>query len=83
MVIFDQLKANKEQIEKDFGEPLNWEALEGRRACRISKTIPIGGWMDEDVWPELYEAMIDAMIRLDASLRPYVRELELPQAARE
>lgn len=81
--IFNQLKANKERIEEIFGEPLNWEAPEGRRACRISKTIPIGGWMDEDAWPELHEAMIDAMIRLDASLRPYVRELELPRAAGE
>ena len=76
--IFDQLKVNKKQIEKQFGESLNWEELEGRRAYRISKAIPIGGWMDENDWPELHEAMIDAMIRLDASLRPYLRQLELP-----
>lgn len=79
VMIFDQLKANKEQIEEDFGGPLKWEELEGRRACRISKPIPIGGWEDEDAWPEIQEAMIDAMICLDKSLRPYVRELELPR----
>ena len=79
MMIFNQIKANKEQIEEVFGEPLDWEALEGRRACRISKTIPIGGWEDEDSWPKIHEAMIDAMIRLDKSLRPYVRKPELPR----
>lgn len=76
--IFNQFKANKEQIEEIFGEPLEWDVLEGRRACRISKTIPIGGWEDEDAWPKLHEVMIDAMIRLDKSLRPYARNLKLP-----
>ncbi len=76
--IFNQLKANKEQIEEIFGEPLDWDVLEGRRAYRISKTIPIGGWEDEDAWPKLHEVMIDAMIRLDKSLRPYAVNLRLP-----
>jgi len=43
VMIFDQLKENKEQIEEAFGGTLDWEELEKRRACRISKTIPIGG----------------------------------------
>lgn len=76
--IFNQFKANKEQIEEIFGEPLDWDVLEGRRACRISKTIPIGGWEDEDAWPKLHEEMIDAMIRLDKSLRPYAKDLKSP-----
>ncbi|MHC1630098.1 MAG: DUF4268 domain-containing protein, partial [Methanoculleaceae archaeon] len=77
VMIFDQLKGNKEQIEEAFGGTLDWEELEKRRACRISKTIRIGGWEDEDAWPEIHEAMIDAMIRLDRSLRPELRRLEL------
>ena len=71
--IFNELEAHKEEIEEVFGEPLNWEALEGRRACRISKVITGGGWQDEDSWPEVQAAMADAMIRLDKALRPHFK----------
>lgn len=75
--IFRQLKAHKQEIEQAFGEPLDWEALEGKRACRIKKTVPIGGWQDEDKWPELHAAMVDAMIRLEQALRPYIDQLTI------
>jgi len=71
--IFDGLEAKKEKIEEVFGEPLNWEALEGKRACRISKAIEGGGWQDEDSWPEVHEKMVDAMIRLEKAVRPYLK----------
>jgi hypothetical protein len=33
---FEKLHAEKDSIEADFGEPLTWERLDNRRACRIS-----------------------------------------------
>lgn len=36
--IFDQLHAHKDDIDAAFGEPLSWEHLEGKRACRIRHT---------------------------------------------
>ena len=64
-VIFDSLAQSNEDIEADFGEPLDWQRLEGKRACRIKKNIDLGGYRDEEKWPHIHDAMIDAMIRLE------------------
>ncbi len=38
--IFDALlRQKKKTIEGAFGSPLDWQPLEGRRACRIKKTL--------------------------------------------
>ncbi|MFN4243928.1 MAG: DUF4268 domain-containing protein [Tepidisphaerales bacterium] len=76
--IFDQLFAAKDEIERAFGEPLEWQRLEERRACRIRKKLTIGGWRDDPAkWPEVYAAMVDAMIRLEKALKPHVQKLKV------
>jgi hypothetical protein len=72
--IFDTLLASREDIEHEFGGALDWQPLEGKRACRIKKPLD-GGYRDEERWPEIHEAMIDAMIRLERSLRPHLDRL--------
>ena len=42
-IIFEKLKSRKSEIEMKFGGPLEWEVLEGKRAGRIKKEIPIAG----------------------------------------
>jgi len=75
--IFEALLANKGAIEKEFGEPLDWQPLEGKRACRIEKEIPIGGFDDDGKWPEIQDAMVDAMVRLERALKPYISKLDV------
>ena len=75
--IVDELSSHKDEVEKVFGEPLKWERLEGKRACRISKKIELGGYRDDDKWPEVHEAMIDAMCRLEKSLKPHILKLKI------
>ena len=75
--IFDDLLSHKDEVEEVFGEPLKWERLEGKRACRISKKMEIGGYRDDDKWSEVHEAMIDAMCRLEKSLKPYISKLKI------
>ena len=73
--IFNKLYSQKDAIEKAFGEPLEWEVLEGKRACRIKKIIPIAGWMDEESWPESQEKMVDTMIKLDKVIKPFLKKI--------
>jgi len=75
--IFDQLAAHKTEIEEAFGGPLAWERLDTKRACRISKRIEAGGYRDEEKWVEIHEKMIDAMIKLEKALRPFIATLRI------
>jgi hypothetical protein len=75
LAILNKLRIHKDAIEKEFGEPLEWESLEGKRACRIKKVIPIAGWMDEDKWRESQEEMVKSMIRLEKAIKPYLKEI--------
>jgi len=75
--IFDQIAAHQDDIEKIFGDSLEWQRLEGRRACRIRKRITVGGYRDEEKWPQVCEQMVDAMIRLEKALKPFINKLDL------
>ena len=76
-VIFDSLFASKDSIENVFGSDLEWECLESKRACRIKHLIMVGGYRDEAQWPEIQDAMIDAMIRLEKALSPRIAALSI------
>ena len=74
--LFDELAASRDKIEADFGEPLSWERLEGKRACKIRYTSNTGGYRSpEEDWPRLQDQIIDAMLRLERALRPFISRL--------
>lgn len=75
--IFDQLQANRAEIEKAFGGPLSWERLEGKRACRIRFTQPGGYRSPEETWSAIQDGIIAAMTRLEQALRPFLKQLKL------
>lgn len=74
--IFDRLHTRKEPIETAFGEPLVWERLDTKRACRIKHFVKLGGYRSpESEWPEVQSLMVEAMIRLEAALMPELTSL--------
>lgn len=68
--LFDELATQRTAIERDFGGPLVWESLDGKRACRISAPVNGGGWKDESHWPQLQDNLISSMVRLEKAMRP-------------
>ena len=74
--LFDTLEEARGEIEEVFGEPLEWQRLEGQRSCRIGRRFSLGGYRDdEERWLEMQDAMIDGMIRLEKALRPHIDRL--------
>jgi hypothetical protein len=76
MRIFEALQANRGEIEDAYGGPLEWQPLEGKRACRIRENFD-GGYRDEERRPETQETMVDAMIRLEQALKPFIERLKI------
>ena len=65
------------EIEADFGGELNWEHVDGRQMCRISKQFKYDDLGDSDKWDKLQDDMIDAMIRLEKALKEHIKKLRL------
>ena len=75
--VFDQLFARQSSIEKDFGAQLEWERLDGKKACRIAFKLNQGGWMDEERWDSVISSTVDAMIRLHGALKDPLKTVKV------
>jgi len=73
--IFDALEARKAEVEATFGGSLEWQRLDNKRACRIRKSIDVGGYKDGEKSAAIHAALVDAMIRLEKALKPFVQKL--------
>ena len=74
--IFDLLESKKKQIEKDFGESIEWEPLPDSRACRIKKVLEIAGWQEEEKWDEVHEKLIEICIKMKKAFDPVINEIQ-------
>jgi hypothetical protein len=69
------LQRHQAAIDASFGTGLEWLPAEGGRARRIVHYLTEFGYGDEARWPSIQDQMIDAMIRLEKSFRPFVAVL--------
>lgn len=75
--IFDELYSHKKEIEKIFGNALEWQRLDDRRASRIRKVYLYAGLNDREKWDRLQNDMIDGMIRFEKAFKKYIKELKI------
>ena len=74
--IFDRLAAAKAEIEQVFGGSLEFDRMEGKRGCRLRKRITAGGYLDEQDWPQVHEAMTKNMIQLEKAIASHLQKLK-------
>lgn len=74
--VFDTLFLEKDVIEMEIGEELEWRRLDDKRASNISQRIDgFGSLSEPETWPELQEIMIDAMIVFDRVFRGRIAKI--------
>jgi uncharacterized protein DUF4268 len=77
------LQAQKEDIEREFGEPLLWEELPGKKATRIAVYKYEVNPADEIQYPELHAWMLSKMDRFKRVFAGRVRTLPFGTAVSE
>ncbi len=70
--LFDSLLANKDAIEQSIGQKLDWDRLEGKKACVICATIPGLNFNKQDNYPELMNKAIDMVLAFRAAFKPFI-----------
>jgi len=73
---YDYLFSKKEQIEKEYGEPLEWNYKKGRQQHYFRSWSQVGGLENEENWSKIQHDLVDRMTRLEKVVRPYLVELE-------
>jgi hypothetical protein len=75
MKLFRFLEERRPQMEQAYGMPLEFDPIEGKRACRIVTYRDESVIDDEEQWPEFLDWLIDAGERMRAALAAVATEV--------
>jgi hypothetical protein len=78
--LFDWLEARKGIIEQSFGEKLEWERLDDRRASRVAVYQPGDITSDEAQLGEIRSWPIDRLLKFKAVFMPLLKEYSTASA---
>ena len=73
--LLENLELHKEEIESTLNETLDWQRLEGRRACRIALHRPGSIEDDADTLADIQEWMVKNLLEFKRVFDPKLAEL--------
>lgn len=79
--LFDRLKAQREQLERDFGGTLQWRRMDDRKSSRIDWSRSFDSY-SRDVWPEVAKWLAEHISRLESAFKPHLQRLNRELKAR-
>lgn len=72
--VFESLISARTEVEAQIGS-LRWDRRDNREVCKIEMPASTKGYRHREDWPEVYEAMVDAMIRFESAFRPHLERI--------
>ena len=72
---FDFINERKEQIEKEFGEPLIWERMDDKVSCRIKAQLDGVSVFDNEDWGKMINYMVNISERMAKTFHNPVKQL--------
>jgi len=72
---FQILQEDKEAIEQELGEALNWEPLPGRKESRVTLALSSVDPMNRDEWPGQQGWMVEKLEKFHGVFSPRIKKL--------
>jgi hypothetical protein len=72
--IFDALKQQKSTIEQSFGEALQWQRLDNKKASRIQFNQSVVGYNKEN-WPDMIQWLVTHITKLESALKKPLKQV--------
>ncbi|SDY47374.1 protein of unknown function [Ruminococcaceae bacterium YAD3003] len=70
--MFDMFYSHREEIEKVFGESLEWDRLDNKKASIFSASIPGLDFNKQDNYSELIDMTIEKVVKLREAIKPFL-----------
>ncbi len=70
--MYDMFYSHREEIEAAFGEPLDWDRLDNKKASIFSTSIPGLNFNKQDNYPELIDMAIEKTVKLREAVKPFL-----------
>ncbi len=72
--LFDQLWAQKDELEAKFGGELDWRRMDDKKASRIAFSHPFDGFNKES-WPEMIDWLAGHIVKLETAFSAPLAQL--------
>jgi len=72
--IFDNLFAQKDEIESAYGSKLIWQRLDDKKSSRISEKLFDVDITNRDDWEKIKQFLCDSMVRFEKALKEPLRK---------
>ena len=74
-LLFDALRENQEAIESELQEPLEWDCIEGYKACHIAVTRPGAITDSPETLEEIQDWMIERLLKFKHVFGPRLKNV--------
>lgn len=66
---FESLYERRTVLEEAVGQPLEWDAMSGRKAARVVLASSFTALSDKSQWPAMADWLVDSQLRMRAALK--------------